>query len=277
MTILNILITIWIWLLFVFIKDICSICYLIVTKNFAVDLDWLSNIINASLNIFPSDIIVIFVLIRFLVSRFVVAVKRFHDFDFSWRYVLTLLIPIANIVFEFMLLLKEWTSRENKYWKKDEYHIWKKKILCTIVCFLLVSWFCLWWNILRHYKINELWNKILNNSDGKNIETNIETNYLNRLRNLSWGTDKETLLEITSWTSLDEHIILSWWNIDNTINTEIPKECFNIENKVLCSIERYENNYKECPTMCRDLPWVADEQTLLEVTWWTSLDDHTVN
>ena len=96
-------------------------------------------------------------------------------------------------------------------------------------------------------------------------------------RDLPGIADEQTLLEVTWRTSLEDHTILSWENVNNKQNIEVPKECLDIVNKVNCSFERYENNYKHCPVICRDLPGVADEQTLLEVTWRTSLEGHTID
>lgn len=60
-------------------------------------------------------------------------IRRFHDMDKSWWYILLLLIPLVNFIFQMLLLFLKWTKGDNRFWAdplitKNEEILWQQNL-----------------------------------------------------------------------------------------------------------------------------------------------------
>ncbi len=143
---------VWVWffnLLFSWKGRVNRITYIILLLLSTIL--WLNVLFIMSIyqyNFFSTSLFWIFLTI-YIYSSFILGIKRLHDINLSWYYILSSFIPIINTAFWIWLILKKGTVGDNKFW--NEFLLNKEDLklylIFIILLFLLLFYINHFWKI----------------------------------------------------------------------------------------------------------------------------------
>lgn len=143
---------VWVWffnLLFSSKGRVNRITYIILLLLWTIL--WLNVLFIMSIyqyNFFSTSLFWIFLII-YIYSSFILGIKRLHDINLSWYYILSSFIPIINTAFWIWLILKKGTVGDNKFW--NEFLLNKEDLklylIFIILLFLLLFYINHFWKI----------------------------------------------------------------------------------------------------------------------------------